>query len=63
MSKGKIIAMSPDAYAQKLNNEWFMNLYNQDVARNERVRDAQIDLMNAQADYYRALAKKMESKE
>ena len=60
---GGIIAMSPEAYAQKLENEWFMSLYNQGVARDERVRDAEIDLMNAQAEYYRALTKKLDSKE
>lgn len=58
---GGIIAMNPVAYGEKLENEWFMNLYNQEVARDERVRDAEIDLMNAQAEYYRALAKKLES--
>lgn len=62
MSKGRIMDISPDLYLQRLHNEWFMNLYNQGVARDEKVRDAEIDLMNAQAEYFRELAKQLKAK-
>lgn len=52
---GRIIAMSPGAYAEKLDNEWFERKYNESIAREQRVDDAQIELMNAQAEYFRAL--------
>lgn len=60
---GRIIAMSPEAYAQKLDNEWFDRKYNEAVARDQRVDDAQIELMNAQAEYFKALTEKLRNGE
>lgn len=54
-----MINMSPDAYGQMLDNQYFDRLYKDAIRREERVNDAKIDLMKAQAEYFRALTKKI----
>lgn len=59
---GGIIGMSAEAYYRKLQNERYDRLMKEDIARQERVRDAEINLMNAQAEYFRELTKQLQNK-